>query len=92
MCRLGGTLASVVDNPTIGTDVMIVGISSQVVTLAAFGLMALDVFFKILKHRGQYNETSNALRGSKKFKLLLGALVVSYTTILLRCIYRIAEM
>lgn len=54
--------------------------------------MALDVFFKIRKYRGQFNASTIVLRASKRFKGLLVAIVLAYLTITVRCIYRIAEM
>jgi RTA1 like protein len=76
----------------IGNNIMMVGLASQVVTLAAFGLMSLDVYLRIRKYQGAFNDTTNALRSSRRFKGLLVSLVVAYTTIFIRCIYRIAEM
>lgn len=71
---------------------MMVGLGSQVLTLVIFGLMAVDVFFRVRKFRGEFNESTNNLRNSKHFKGLLGAIIVAYWTILIRCIYRICEM
>lgn len=69
-----------------------VGLVSQVVTLAVFGLMAVDVFFRIRKFRGEFNESTNALRNSRRFKYFLIAYGIAYLTIFIRCAYRIAEM
>ncbi|KUJ12280.1 RTA1-domain-containing protein [Mollisia scopiformis] len=77
---------------TIGNDVMMVGLVSQVVTLAIFGLMAVDVFFRVRRHRGQFAPSAEALRASKQFKGFLIAVGVAYCTIFIRCVYRIAEM
>lgn len=71
---------------------MMVGLVSQVVTLAVFGIMATDVFFRIRKFRGEFNESTNALRHSRRFKYFLVAFVTAYITIFIRCAYRIAEM
>lgn len=71
---------------------MMVGLSSQVATLVVFGVMAIDVFFRIRKHTGSFNFSATAMRNSKRFKGLLNAIVIAYCTILFRCIYRIAEM
>lgn len=71
---------------------MMVGLVSQVVTLGVFGIMAIDIFFRIRKFRGEFNESTNALRNSGRFKNFLVGFVVAYLTILIRCIYRIAEM
>lgn len=75
-----------------GNATMMVGLSSQVVTLAIFGIMATDVFFRIRRHRGQFAESAEVLRSSKQFKGFLIAVVVSYVAIFIRCVYRIAEM
>ncbi len=75
-----------------GNNVMMLGLASQVVTLAIFGIMAGDVFLRIRKFRGEFNESTTALRHSKRFKGLLIAILTSYITIFLRCVYRIAEM
>ena len=69
-----------------------VGLASQVTTLVVFGIMVLDVFFNIRKYRGDFNESTNVLRNSKRFKGLLAALILACWMILVRCIYRIAEM
>lgn len=76
----------------IGNSIMMVGLVFQVATLVVFGIMALDVFFRIRKYRGEFNEPTSALRSSKRFKGLLGGLIIAYWMILIRCIYRIAEM
>lgn len=49
-------------------------------------------YFRIRKYRGEFNESTIASRGSRLFKGLLAAIAVAYSTILIRCIYRIAEM
>lgn len=71
---------------------MVVGLASQVATLAIFGLMASDVFFRIRKHQGRYTESAEALRGSSRFKGFLVAITIAYAAIFIRCVYRIAEM
>ncbi|KAG9228552.1 RTA1 like protein-domain-containing protein [Amylocarpus encephaloides] len=89
---LGAVVASRGTNVKRGNDIMMVGLSSQVATLIIFGIMALDVFLKIRSYRGQWNASTLALRHTKRFKGLLIAIVIAYTTITIRCIYRIAEM
>jgi hypothetical protein len=71
---------------------MMVGLSSQVATLIIFGVMATDVFFRIRKFQGSFNTSTTAMRNSKRFKGLLIAIAIAYSVILIRCIYRIAEM
>lgn len=71
---------------------MMVGLVSQVVTLGVFGIMAIDVFFRIRKFRGEFNQSTNTLRHSGRFKNFLVGFVIAYLTIFIRCAYRIAEM
>lgn len=71
---------------------MMFGIAFQVATLFVFGFLAIDFSLRIRKQSGAINGSTTTLRSSKKFKGVLGALIVAYSTILLRCIYRIAEM
>lgn len=77
---------------TAGNDVMMIGLAFQVVTLLIFGIMALQVYSRISKYKGEFTHSAKAMRNSKKFKGLIASIIISYTTILIRCIYRIAEM
>ena len=85
-------MASIGSKSSTGNSIMMVGLVSQVATLAVFGLMAIDVFFSIRKYRGEFNESTNVLRKSKRFKGLLAGIALAYWVILIRCIYRIIEM
>ena len=71
---------------------MMVGIVTQVITLAIFGLLATDIFIRIWKFRGDLDSSTHTLRHSRRFKGLLGAIALAYLTIFIRCVYRIAEM
>ncbi|CZR66914.1 related to phospholipid-translocating ATPase [Phialocephala subalpina] len=75
-----------------GNDVMMIGLVFQVVTLAIFGIMALDVWSRISKYKGEFTQSAEAMRNSKRFKGLIASIMVAYSTILIRCIYRTAEM
>lgn len=90
--RTGAGLQSGGSNSTVGNDIMLIGIVSQVVTLGIFGLMALDIFFRIRRSRTNLSSSNTALRQSRRFKGFLVALFLAYSTILIRCVYRIAEM
>jgi hypothetical protein len=95
--RAGAVIASQATNGSIGNDVMMVGLVSQVVTLAIFGLMAAEVFFRIRKFRGEFNESTNVLRNSARFKYFLLAYVIAYITFHPLClpycgnVWRVAE-
>lgn len=77
---------------TTGNNIMMLGLVVQVITLAIFGLMAIDVYFRIRRYQGQFTQSAEKMRRSRRFRGLIAAITISYTAILIRCIYRIAEM
>jgi hypothetical protein len=88
----GAVIASDGAHINLGNDVMMLGLVSQVVTLGIFGALAADVYFRIRKFRGEFNESTQELRSSGRFKYFLIATIVAYACISIRCVYRIAEM
>ncbi|KAL2064544.1 hypothetical protein VTL71DRAFT_3681 [Oculimacula yallundae] len=100
---IGAILASNGSSTTTGNAIIVTGLSTQVLTLLIFGLMVLDVYLRIRTHSHQsqhatispeldFTSSTKALRESRRFKILVASLVVAYAAILIRCIYRIAEM
>jgi hypothetical protein len=95
--RAGGTVASaavgtqqsMLDS---GNHLMLAGMVFQVITLVVFGVLAGEYAFCVWRHKNELNPATFTLRLSWMFRLLLGALVVAYTAILIRCVYRVAEM
>lgn len=71
---------------------MIFGLVFQVVTLVLFGLLASEYGWRVYKFRAQLNERTTALRRSFYFKGTVIGIAVAYLAILIRCIYRVAEM
>lgn len=80
-----------------GNRTIMAGIVLQVVVLGAFGAMSGDYLFRV----GRYfksgavaseHQSGAALWASKNFRIFLWAIVVAYAGLLIRCIYRIAEM
>ncbi|GAB7348195.1 hypothetical protein MBLNU459_g6199t1 [Dothideomycetes sp. NU459] len=92
----GGALsASAADGSNllnIGVDVMIAGLSSQVVTLAIFAALAADFFCGVWRHKHELPVATAPLRNSTRFKLFLAFTVVAFLCIFIRCCYRIAEL
>jgi hypothetical protein len=83
------------------------GIASQVVTLLIFGGLALDFYISYRKDpssgstslriqnptpRQQRDGITNVPVIDARFKRTVIAVIIAYTAILIRCIYRIAEM
>ncbi|KUL90650.1 hypothetical protein ZTR_00162 [Talaromyces verruculosus] len=80
-----------------GNDIIIAGIALQVVNLAVFGLFSLDFFIAARKH---FKNPSEKVRNSaeaqiwysRRFRVFCSAIACAYAGILVRCIYRVAEM
>ncbi|RAH75756.1 RTA1 like protein [Aspergillus japonicus CBS 114.51] len=85
----GGASQSTTD---IGNDVMIFGISFQAATMAVCAVLFLDYFITYRKAgRNRSNmHFSGANSLSQKFYITCN--IVAFSTILIRCIYRIPEM
>lgn len=86
----GAGLAAAGTNVTAASDIILGGLSFQVFTMLVFGLMSAFFFLKVLQHRGELKSETEQLRGSRRFKWFLVSLVLAYTTILIRCIFRVA--
>jgi RTA1 like protein len=71
---------------------MIAGLAFQVFTLAIFGILSLEYFSRVWRHKAQLNPMTVSLRSSSKFRGFLVALVLTYTFIMIRCIYRVIEL
>jgi hypothetical protein len=71
---------------------MIAGLSFQTFTLLVFGLLSIEYGIRAYRHRNSLNPTTTDLRHSIKFKLFMGAILVGWVVIFIRCVYRIAEM
>ncbi|CAK7211974.1 hypothetical protein SCUCBS95973_001305 [Sporothrix curviconia] len=82
-----------------GNRLIIAGIVLQVVVLALFGLASLDYYVRVRRWlagrdtRGR-QPTAEALRlwNDRQFRMFGVAVAVAYVCILIRCIYRVAEM
>ncbi|KAF2489289.1 sphingoid long-chain base transporter RSB1 [Lophium mytilinum] len=93
---VGGILASIASTPgplmTSGNNTMMAGLSFQVFTLLVFGALTAEYFTRVRSHRGELNAATAPLRKSVRFRCFLGAVGLAYLAVLLRCVYRIAEM
>ena len=76
----------------VGTNLMIAGVIWQVVCLAVFGICFLDYAIRTNRRRDQLSAEATMLSKKTSFKLFVFAIVTAYTTILIRCIYRIPEL
>ncbi|EGZ67650.1 RTA1-domain-containing protein [Neurospora tetrasperma FGSC 2509] len=97
---IGGGIAASAgkDNYTLlqhGNRVIIAGIVLQVVVLGAFGILSSIFLLRAKKYfRGVQEQTTMEKQTwqDKKTRMFLWAMAGGYATLLIRCIYRIAEM
>ncbi|KAI0120368.1 RTA1-domain-containing protein [Hypoxylon sp. NC0597] len=96
---IGGSLAASAgyDNPNLllsGDRVIIAGIALQSAVLGFFGAMVVDYYLRIRKWVASGEATPEALAtwNDRKFRMFCYAVAGAYAGILIRCIYRIAEM
>ncbi|OJJ45556.1 hypothetical protein ASPZODRAFT_473749 [Penicilliopsis zonata CBS 506.65] len=80
----------------IGDDVIITGISFQVVTMSVCGLLGLEFFLRVKKQGGSFSAEKDLTSGNgerqRNVRFVFIAEVIAYFTVLIRCIYRIPEM
>jgi hypothetical protein len=98
----GGGIASVKthndEDPKLGNNIMLAGLTVQVVTLLIFILLALDfalrtiIRIRQLGSRNALDPRHDNLRKSWVFKAFLIALTLSTLCIFTRCVYRVAEL
>ncbi|KAL2208323.1 RTA1-domain-containing protein [Sarocladium strictum] len=93
----GGGIAAAADTPEmsdIGANMLLAGVTFQVVNMIFCGLLILAYAWRRKKALSEGPiQMSQAVRESqKRVKVFVIALAVAYTAILCRCIYRIPEM
>jgi hypothetical protein len=90
----GGVAASAttMSSMTLGNRLMLVGLIFQIVVLVVFAICCADFAFRVHKFPSRKNPAFQKLRSSTRFRGFLGAVVVCFTTISIRCIYRAIEL
>jgi len=92
----GGGIASTADEGSsaqdAGTNLMIAGVIFQVVVLVFFAGFVIDYFIRTRNRRSQLSASAIQLSHSTRFRVFLGAIVLAYLGILIRCAYRIPEL
>jgi hypothetical protein len=71
---------------------MIAGVIFQVVVLAFFGCLLAEYTIRTYRRRDQLSESSLALFHKTSFRCFMGAIIVAFTGIFVRCVYRIPEL
>ncbi len=80
-----------------GNRTIMAGIVLQVVVLGFFGTLAGDYFLRVARRfkspdAGSVDAAGAVLWGDRRFRTFAWAMVAAYAALLIRCIYRIAEM
>jgi hypothetical protein len=92
----GGGMAATSNNNdhqlTTGDNLMLTGIAWQDATLLAFGLMFGDYVWRRRASGVPLSKVAVATASDKKFQIFMVAISIAYLAILIRCVYRIAEM
>ncbi|KAL1872798.1 hypothetical protein VTK73DRAFT_1269 [Phialemonium thermophilum] len=96
---IGGALAASAgyNNQTLlhsGNRAIIAGITLQVVVLLFFGTSSVDYYLRVRKwiRDPAADPHAVALWNDRKFRIFIYAVTIAFSGILIRCIYRIAEM
>jgi hypothetical protein len=91
----GGGLAATADTDagaTNGNNTMMAGIVFQVVTLLVFIALAGEYAYRAYQRRNHFSQSVVNLLSNVRFKLFVGSVLVAFTAIFIRCVFRIAEM
>jgi hypothetical protein len=91
----GGGMASSADTSDsvqIGINVMIAGLGFQVFSLVVFSTMAIEYAVRVYRRPAEWNMTHSSLYNSKRWHAFLLALLVATFTILVRSVFRVAEL
>ncbi|MCJ1467143.1 hypothetical protein MMC07_005765 [Pseudocyphellaria aurata] len=89
----GGGLSSVAaqnnEDPTTGDNVMMAGLSFQVFSLLLFAIATIDYYLRV---RQRYQNQGPPQGAHPRIRWFYAALGLSYTCIMIRCIYRVIEL
>ncbi|GAB1316898.1 Parasitic phase-specific protein PSP-1 [Madurella fahalii] len=80
-----------------GNWTIMAGIVLQVIVLGAFGVLVGDYLFRAARYFGTGNVTGEYQEGARlwadrKFRAFVYAMGLAYVALMIRCVYRIAEM
>lgn len=70
-----------------GDNIIIAGIAFQVATMSVCGILGLDFFIRVIRHRRSAPHEKTYENG-RRTKYIIAAEITAYFTVLIRCIYR----
>ena len=85
-----------------GNGLIVAGISFQVATMAACGILGADFFYRFFRMKPSsvtqekpdktpYEKDLSEPKKHRSFKLFCAAIAFAYVTVLIRCIYRVSS-
>lgn len=91
----GGGAASAASKQStldMGNNIMLVGLIFQIVTLVLFAALCLEFVWRV--HRFPHRKSTEfiSIRESRQFHCFLIAGIVTFSTIFIRCVYRVVEL
>lgn len=92
---LGGGIASGANTnkqTQLGINIMLAGLSCQVVSLVIFAALCLEFAFRLRKNPQGWNPDHMELRSSPRFRAFLYGLAIATLAIFIRSAYRVAEL
>jgi hypothetical protein len=75
-----------------GINIMLAGLSAQVVSLFIFSVMALEYAYRLYRNPTAWDRTHASLYQSKLFRAFLWGLAIATLTIFTRSTFRVAEL
>jgi hypothetical protein len=75
-----------------GDNVQLAGLSFQVGSLALFGACAGEYAWRVYRSPSGSSRARKVFAYNKGLMACFGALVLSYTAIMVRCLYRVIEL
>jgi hypothetical protein len=91
----GGIAASAISGSSqqdVGTNLMIAGVVFQVAILTCFGYFLVEYALRTLRRKDRLTSETMTLFHSTGFRAYMAAIVIAYTGIFIRCVYRIPEL
>lgn len=91
----GGAIASTANTHAtsqVGINLMIAGLSTQVVSMTVFVLVCMQLAWAVRKHPERVSTEYEEMRRSRRFRLFLWSIGICTIAILIRCSFRVAEL
>lgn len=89
---LAGNLRRAPEQGTAGYIMIVCGMATQILTLVVFAGLVVEYLYRTRRAWHHAPLAATKLLGTYKFKLYVAGVSVAYTTVLVRCTYRLMEL